>query len=227
MHDNRLTPEPGDPLPFAEPIITGFFHVVHWSQMLSWEQVAAARNGRRLWGPISGGVDAGASLHVRGANGCGKTTFLRTLAGLRQPAHGRVRRPAGCWFLGHALACAEDLDALSNLRHWLALAGFNPTDERVMATLEELRVPARKPLRHLSAGQRRKSALALLALGERELWLLDEPFDALDLRSVDWLAQRCHEHLGHGGALVYTSHQAVPMGFPVGQTLDLVTGVQA
>lgn len=192
--------------------------------MLSWEQVAAARNGRRLWGPISGSVEAQASLHVRGANGCGKTTFLRTLAGLRAPAHGRVRRPVGgCWFLGHALACAEDLDALSNLRHWLALAGFEPSCDRIMTALAELQVPARKPLRHLSAGQRRKSALALLSLGERPLWLLDEPFDALDLRSVDWLAQRCRQHLGRGGALVYTSHQALPAGFPVGETLDLVS----
>ncbi len=196
--------------------------------MLSWEQVAAARNGRRLWGPLSGGVTAGVSLHVRGANGCGKTTFLRTLAGLRAPAHGRVLRPVGgCWFLGHALACAEDLDALSNLRHWLALAGFEPSDDRVMAALAELQVPARKPLRHLSAGQRRKSALALLSLGERALWLLDEPFDALDLRSVDWLAQRCHEHLGLGGALVYTSHQALPTGFPLGDILDLASGSRA
>ncbi len=190
--------------------------------MLSWEQVAAARNGRRLWGPISGRLEAGAALHVRGVNGCGKTTFLRTLVGLRPPAHGRVLRPAaGCWFLGHALACAEDLDALSNLRHWLALAGFDPSDARIMAALAELQVPARKPLRHLSAGQRRKSALALLALGERTLWLLDEPFDALDLRSVDWLVQRCGEHLGRGGALVYTSHQALPEGFPTGAVLDL------
>ena len=196
--------------------------------MLSWEQVAAARNGLRLWGPISGHLDAGASLHVRGVNGCGKTTFLRTLAGLRPPAHGRVQQPvAGFWFLGHALACAEDLDALSNLRHWLALAGCGSSDERIMTVLAELQVPARKPLRHLSAGQRRKSALALLSLGERPLWLLDEPFDALDLRSADWLAQCCREHLGRGGALVYTSHQALPDGFPAGAALDLVQGERA
>ena len=196
--------------------------------MLSWEQLAAARNGRRLWGPLSGSVPAGAALHVRGANGCGKTTFLRTLAGLRAPAYGRVLRPAGrCWFLGHALACAEDLDALTNLRHWLALAGFAPPDAQLLAVLAELQVPVRKPLRHLSAGQRRKSALALLALGACPLWLLDEPFDALDVCSVDWLTQRCRSHLGRGGALVYTAHQALPAGFPAGDALDLLSGGRA
>ena len=190
--------------------------------MLSWDSVAAARNGRRLWGPISGRLPAGAALHVRGVNGCGKTTFLRTLAGLRAPAHGRVLRPAqGCCYLGHALACAEDLDARSNLLHWLALAGRAPSEAELQAALDDLQLPPRKPLRHLSAGQRRKSALALLALVEQPLWLLDEPFDALDARSVEWLVQRCRSHLGRGGALVYTSHQAAPSGFPSGQVLDL------
>jgi heme exporter protein A len=187
--------------------------------MLSVTRLIGERNGLRLWGPLDFAVCVGQALHLRGPNGCGKTTLLRTLAGLRPPLAGRVERGGrACSFLGHQDGWAEDLDARLNLELFAQLHGGAVA--AVPALLAELGVPDRA-VRHLSAGQRRKLALARLRLAAQPLLRRDEPFDAVHSQGRAWLTALADAHLRAGGALVLTSHQALPADFPACRVLDL------
>jgi heme exporter protein A len=189
--------------------------------MLSVTRLVGERNGLRLWGPLDLRVRPGDCVHLRGPNGCGKTTLLRTLAGLRPALAGRVERGQGCSYLGHQDGWAEDLPARRNLELFAHLHGAAVAP--AVALLRELGVPDRA-VRHLSAGQRRKLALARLQLVRRPLLLLDEPFDALDAQGCAWLSAHADEHLRAGGAIVLTSHQALPADFPTAKSLELRGG---
>lgn len=195
--------------------------------MFSVTGLVGERNGLRLWGPLEFAVGAGEAVHLRGPNGCGKTTLLRTLAGLRPPLAGRVERGGrACSFLGHQDGLAENLPARTNLEMFAQLHGGGAgAVRRVPALMAELGVPERA-VRHLSAGQRRKLALARLRLTAHPLLLLDEPFDALDAQGCAWLTALAHAHLRRGGAIVLTSHQALPAEFPACRVLDLKGGAK-
>ena len=152
------------------------------------------RGERVLFAPVSFVVGAGAIVWLRGANGQGKTTLLRTLAGLSAPASGELAwagapalapRPL---YLAHANALKDDLTVGESLRFLLHLGGHHVDGGDVDAALERFGLASRRDafVRTLSQGQRRRVALARLA-AQRELlpWLLDEPFDALDAAGVD------------------------------------------
>ena len=188
--------------------------------MLTVEGLIGERNGLRLWGPLDFALRAGDAVHLRGPNGGGKTTLLRTLAGLRPALAGQVRHQAGCAFLGHQDGWAEDLDSLCNLKLFAELHGADAG--QASALTEELAIPSRA-VRHLSAGQRRKLALARLKLVRRALWLLDEPFDSLDDAACQWLCQLAQQHVAGGGAVVLSSHQQLPQEFPQCRSLRLGT----
>ena len=192
--------------------------------------VACRRGDRVLFAPTSFVVAAGAIVWLRGANGQGKTTLLRTLAGLSAPSAGKIvwagapelaPRPL---YLAHANALKEDLTVAESLRFLLHLGGSRVEGGDVDAALERFGMTSRKDafVRTLSQGQRRRVALARLA-AERELrpWLLDEPFDALDAAGVDLLAAVIAGHARRGGCVVLTSHLPVPIDEPAPAIVQL------
>jgi heme exporter protein A len=201
--------------------------------MLSVKNLSCVRGERSLFAGIDFAVDAGEWLHVRGANGCGKTSLLRLLAGLSQPAQGEIRwggkRAADdaqeyrgdLLFLGHHAAVKEELTALENLQLASALDGADLSRADAVAALERFGLKGREdlPVRFLSAGQKRRVLLARLVTRKAKLWILDEPFTALDTRAVQLLGSLIGEHVAEGGMAVVTSHQAMPI--PGGKGLDL------
>ena len=201
--------------------------------MLSARGLTCERGERPLFAGIDLALDAGEWLHVRGANGVGKTTLLRLLAGLSQPSAGEVRwqdQPiTSCaaayrrdlLFLGHQGALKDDLSALENLELAGALDGVPATRADVVAGLRRFGLQGREdlPVRVLSAGQKRRVLLARLLTRKAKLWVLDEPFTALDARAVEMLGTLLGEHLAAGGMAIVTSHQSVPL--PAGKWITL------
>ena len=194
--------------------------------MLSVSHLACSRGDRRLFGDLSFAVEPGGWLHVTGDNGAGKTTLLRTLVGLSQPDAGQIRWNgvsvskradefrASSVYLGHPAAIKDELSPLENLRPALALDGHDVDEDAALDALERIGLAGREDLaaRHLSAGQKRRVLLARLLLRPAALWVLDEPFTALDRDAVGLLHALIEAHLDRDGIAVLTSHQAVPLG---------------
>jgi heme exporter protein A len=203
------------------------------SGMLETLALGCERGGLRLFHNLGFSVASGGLLRVRGANGSGKTTLLRTLAGLSRPAAGEVRwrgNPADddyrreMLFLGHAPAIKDELTVLENLEFSCRISGLDVSESRLRNALESLGIArlADLPGRYLSQGQRKRAALARLALSAAvPLWLLDEPFAALDDDAIARVAALCAAHLAADGLLVLTSHQDVPIAAPVASDLTL------
>jgi heme exporter protein A len=203
---------------------------------LTARQLGLTRGERSLFQDVELALQAGDALLVTGENGSGKTSLLRILAGLSLPVSGEV-----CWngedirrlreqysaqmvYLGHAGGVKEDLLAWENLVLAVRLAGQKITQQQACDVLEQLGLGGcvDLPVRALSQGQRKRVALARLHLDmPQTLWLLDEAFTALDVASVAALLQRIDRHLGHGGMVVYTTHQAVNLQAGRSLTLDL------
>lgn len=187
------------------------------------ERLACARGERRLFENLSFRVTAGQALAVEGANGAGKTSLLRLLAGFLAPVAGRVvvradgkdsdggeERGKLIGWLGHHDGLKPQLTVAEQLQFYAQLYG-HAIDVAVLDRVGLAR-QAELPCRYLSAGQRRRLALARLVVSERPLWLLDEPFAALDSAGQALVAQLMARHCGQGGIVIAATHDPLGLG---------------
>ena len=188
--------------------------------------LSCERGGRPLFAPQSFTLSPGQAMQIEGDNGSGKTSLLRMVCGLAPTASGEVRWGGQAitevrhtfsrdlLYLGHSLGLKDELSALENLRAALVLAGHPVGHEQALQALQAQGLGSRShlPLRVLSQGQKRRVALARLQLSKARLWVLDEPFVALDTLAVHALQQVLRQHLQQDGLLLFTSHQAVDLG---------------
>ncbi len=173
--------------------------------------LTAQRAGEPVFEPVDLALAAGNCLVVTGANGAGKTTLLRTLAGIMEAATGTVTRSA-CQYAGHQPAVKADLTCRENLDFHRAFGGAvygQRTDTALMAV--GLAGLGLRPARSLSAGQKKRLALARLLVSPRPLWLLDEPYASLDDAGGQMLDNLLSGHLETGGAVVVATHQRLPV----------------
>ena len=203
--------------------------------------LACRRGHEWLFENLSFEVRPAQLMWLRGRNGCGKTTLLRMIAGLTRPDRGRLtlggkavtdRGESRCErvYIGHTNALKDDLTASESLQFLARLHGRDFTPEAVMAALTRLGMHHRRhaPVRTLSQGQRRRVALARLALERMPaLWILDEPFDALDTAGIESVNALLREHLGRGGSAVVTSHLPLAPDAPAARVLELDRGLAA
>ncbi len=180
-------------------------------------------------------LEAGQWLYVAGANGVGKTSLLRMVCALSPIESGSIlwnglpiqsQRDVylqDLCYLGHLNALQESMTVRENLRFTAALTGYQPTLGQMQDVLARFGVPGREQqlVRHLSQGQKRRVSLSRLALSPARLWILDEPFVAMDEAGVQMLADLVATHLSHGGMAVLTSHQQVAIGSIPAQRLEL------
>ena len=191
--------------------------------MLEVSHLECVRGERSLFADVGFRLNEGEILYLQGKNGSGKTSLLRILCGLAHPAAGEVRwrsrligslgenfRRELC-YLGHHSAIKEELTPLENLLASAQLAGETLAEGEALDALEMLGLVGREDLtcRHLSQGQKRRVALARLVNERRALWILDEPYVALDATAIGLVAELIGAHLQRGGLVVLTTHQAV------------------
>ncbi|MGU3539105.1 heme ABC exporter ATP-binding protein CcmA [Methylobacterium sp. A54F] len=184
---------------------------------LTVDNLAARRAGRRIFSGLSFALGPGEALMVTGRNGAGKSTLLAILAGRLRPDAGAIRvagvgeasLPECLHGIGHRDGLKAALTAEENLAFARDLLGAPRLTPREALARLGLAHALKLPVAYLSAGQRRRVALARLLVCRRPLWLLDEPTAALDLASQGLLAALMAEHRAEGGLVVAATHQAL------------------
>ena len=185
--------------------------------------LTCVRGEQTLFANLSFTLTSGECLHVRGENGVGKTSLLRLLVGLAQPEQGQVTWNSSnikndyeafhqeLCFLGHRDALKEDLSALENLMMYAALGAINLSHESALQYLWQFGLRGREdlPVHYLSAGQKKRVVLARIAMQGAPLWILDEPFNALDSQGVQGFIGLLENHSSQGGITVFTGHQDI------------------
>ncbi len=205
------------------------------SHRLEAVDLECTRGDRRLIRNLSFGLESATLLHVRGPNGCGKTTLLRAMCGLFEPQEGEIRwdgesiRKLGDEFrkdvlyLGHLNGIKHELTALENLRIEATLDGDKVDEDQVWDALKRIGLTGFEdlPTKVLSQGQKKRVALSRLLLSNAPLWILDEPFVGLDVGAVDQLQGLIADHVDQGGMAVITTHQEVALTSGQTRVLDL------
>lgn len=195
--------------------------------------ISCVRGERELFSGLHLQVFAGQCLHIRGENGVGKTSLLRLLTGLASPDSGEVlwnghpiKKEASEYhskllFLGHRDALKEDLCAIENLRMYTAIDGIALSEQDAFSALWRFGLKGREdlPVNYLSAGQKKRVLMARMVTRRAQVWILDEPFNALDSHAAQELQGLIAEHLDGNGLVLLTSHQ--PLAIPGLRVLDL------
>ncbi len=191
---------------------------LHKDAGLQWRQVDLWRGDRCLQRQLNGHLQPGHAITLRGPNGCGKTTLIRTLCGLSETEQGDIRwngNPiaqqrsvfhSALAYAGHRSGFKDELTARENLRFAARLSGSAIRLQPVLTALQ-LDGCADLPLANLSAGQRRRVTLARVLTSGKALWVFDEPFTNLDQTGRDWLSEQFDRHLGTHGMLLLAAHQ--------------------
>lgn len=192
--------------------------------MIQVNAVTCIRQNRCLFENLSFSVSAGQILQIEGVNGAGKTSLLKILTGLLLPHEGTVDYvddTSDILYIGHKSGVASSLSPIENHKWWndtndlVEVDPYNIFAELGLVGLEEY------PAIYLSAGQQRRIALSRLWYTEKRLWILDEPFTALDKHGVLLLQDKFQQHLNGGGAIILTTHQDMTKQFENLRTLEL------
>lgn len=198
------------------------------NHLLAVTNLAVVRGERMLFDKLNFELKNGSVIYLQGANGSGKTTLLRTVCGLSQPYAGSIdwngesiaslaeEYSKNVLYIGHLPGIKEDLTALENLQFSLALQGTVVTNSQAIEVLSMLGLAKglHLPTRMLSQGQKRRVVLARLWLQQLPLWILDEPFTALDAAATDLLKQKIEHFANAGGMVIMTSHQDFSLNVP-------------
>ena len=200
--------------------------------MLEADNLECVRGERRLFAGVGFRLEAGELLYLQGKNGAGKTSLLRILAGLTLPDEGSLSwggQPLQdsdfsqqLCYIGHLSGVQPQLTALENLAFWRAAFQLKAADDFQLLALLGLAGLEDIPCQMLSAGQQRRVSLARLWLTSAKLWILDEPFTALDQSAIAVLQQQFRQHLEQGGSIILTTHQPLSLHFPQARLLELV-----
>jgi heme exporter protein A len=173
--------------------------------LLSVHDLSVARGGLRTLSGVSFALDVGQALILRGPNGIGKTTLLRTVAGLQPPVAGRIKMADDAVaYAAHADGLKSALSVAENLAFWAQVFGGGDVAGAMAAM--DLAALSDRPAAALSAGQKRRLGLARLLVARRPLWVLDEPTVSLDAASVSRFADMVRGHLAQGGAALIATH---------------------
>lgn len=193
-------------------------------EQLTVENLALSRGDRRLFEGFGLSLQAGEAIALTGANGAGKTSLLRAIAGLIRPVAGTIgfvgpggaldpddARAGGLHLLGHQDGLKSTRTAREELEFWTGWSGGSPAGAAHAAETLELGPLMDLDVRRLSAGQRRRLALARLAASPRSLWLLDEPMAPLDAARRARFGELMGEHLSGGGLILAAVHDPLPI----------------
>ena len=195
------------------------------------------RGDRRLFAGLAFHLEAGEVLHVHGENGSGKTSLLRLICGFSLPLAGEIRWQGTpidrlgeafrreLFYLGHLNALKDELTPLENLLISARIAEQSLDEGAALDALEAFGLAGREdlPCRYLSQGQKRRVALARLVNNRQSLWVLDEPYVALDPAAIGVVVGLLGAHLQRGGLAVLTTHQQVDLPAAAVRRLDLST----
>jgi len=188
---------------------------------LSADSLTCVRGGRTVFFGLSFTVTAGEALAVVGRNGAGKSSLLRVIAGLVHLAAGTLTLSGGeteagvadqAHYLGHQDALKGSLSVLENLVFWIDYLGGSRADASAALEVVDLAPLAGLPAGYLSAGQRRRLSIARLVAVKRPLWLLDEPFAALDAQNRTLLHEQSARHCSAGGIIIAATHDPLGLG---------------